>query len=80
MELIVVSLPENDALFFKLFLPVFEELVSFIFLRINIILFQKVRISNFLSFGVHNFFALELSEFIFEAGCSFAGLFRRCRA
>ena len=54
--------------------------MCFIFLRINIILIQKVRINNFLSFGINDFFALELCEFIFESGCSFAGLFGRCRA
>ena len=65
MELVVVGLPEHDTLVFKLYLSVFEELVCFIFLRINVILIQKVRIGNFLCFGIHYLFALKLSEFIF---------------
>ena len=74
MELIIVGFSEHDTLVLKLYLPVFKELVCFIFLRIDVILIQKVCIDNFLSFGIHDLFALELCEFIFEAGCSFAGL------
>jgi len=76
MQLVVVTLFENNTLLLMLFFGALEESMSFVLLRIYV-----ARMLNFIdaSFG-DRFRFVERLDLFFELGCSFAHFFMGCRA